>query len=56
MDCVCGRPFVPEEDLYHAHVRTPEHQRWRMEQETGRSLTRRELFEMTGLPWKRRVS
>lgn len=36
MPCACGRPFVPDVDMYHAHVQTPEHQRWRLVQERGR--------------------
>lgn len=37
--CACGRPFVPQVDLYHAHVQTPEHQRWRFEViEVGRPM------------------
>jgi len=31
MPCACGRRFVPDVDFYHAHVQTPEHQRWRHE-------------------------
>lgn len=27
--CACGRSFVPDLDMYIAHVQTPEHQRWR---------------------------
>ena len=34
MPCVCGRHFIPDADMYAAHVRTPEHQAWR-EREYG---------------------
>ena len=49
--CACGRPFVPDHDLYMAHVQTPEHQRWRLEViERGEVWARDELaFELFGL-------
>lgn len=49
--CACGRPLVPELDMYIAHLQTPEHMKWRIEtRELGRKMTRRELFdELFGL-------
>ena len=28
MACACGRPFVPEMEMYAAHRQTGEHHRW----------------------------
>lgn len=51
MSCACGRPFIPDVDLYHAHVQTPEHQRWRIETiERGRTMTTKEaMAELYGM-------
>lgn len=51
MPCACGRPFVPDVDLYHAHVQTAEHQRWRIETiERGRKVPPDEMaYELFGL-------
>jgi hypothetical protein len=45
--CACGRPFVPDVAMYHGHVQTPEHQRWRFEVVgVGRPMSDREKVEM----------
>lgn len=46
MPCACGRPFVPDHDLYAAHVQTPEHQRWRIEVVEGQRLSPSEALDV----------
>ena len=46
MPCACGRAFVPDLDMYVAHVQTPEHLRWRINVvERGTEMTLHESME-----------
>lgn len=58
MPCACGRPFVPDRDMYVGHVQTSEHLRWRRRVIDGRRppTHRESMRELFGMAIPRRAA